>query len=178
MQTSQAKGTQSSVHKQSTPTAKLLEMDRKFNVPVDQLFAAFATSESLKKWWWPEGIYTDQVDLEFREGGRYFINMKGYEQGSGGMTGHFEEIVTNQRIVMTDQFADTDGNAISPEEAKMPGQWPEMAYITFEFEALDNNTSRFKLSQEGIPNEFQKDCIQGWSESFDKLEKYLSDRRH
>lgn len=178
MQTSPEKRSQSSVHKHSTPHAKLLEMERKFKVPVDQLFAAFTDSESLKKWWWPHGMYADQVDIDFREGGKYFINMKGYEQSSGGMTGHFEEIVKNERIVMTDQFADQKGNAISAEEANMPGVWPEMAYITFEFEALDDNTSRFKLSQEGIPNELQKDCIQGWSESFDKLESCLGGDKH
>lgn len=60
----------------------------------------------------------------------------------------------------------------------MKGVWPEMIYITFEFESADENTSHFHLSQEGIPNEMQKDCIQGWSESFDKLAEYLEGRKH
>jgi uncharacterized protein YndB with AHSA1/START domain len=172
MQTSQEK-TQSAAHKNSTPQSRLLEIKREFNVPVSQLFNAFTTSEAIKQWWWPKGLYTDRVDLEFREGGRFFINMKGWSQGGGGMTGEYVEIVENERIVMSDQFADENGKPITAAEAKMPGIWPELIYITFEFEAVGDNKSRFTLSQEGIPNEMQKDCVQGWTESFDKLENYL-----
>jgi uncharacterized protein YndB with AHSA1/START domain len=150
---------------------------REFDVPVARLFEAFKTAEALKVWWWPKGLYSDRIDIEFREGGRYFINMKGYDQGGGGMTGRFEEIVENKRLVMTDSFADESGRAISAKEAKIGGEWPEMVYITFDFESVGENASRFTLSQQGIPNEMQKDCIQGWSESFDKLENFLSGRQ-
>jgi uncharacterized protein YndB with AHSA1/START domain len=177
MQTSQDKSNQVSLHKNSTPQAKLLIIEREFDVPVEQLFEAFATAENVKIWWWPKGLYADHVDLDFREGGKFFINMKGFDQGGDGMTGRFEKIVENESIVMTDQFADEKGNAISAKEANMPGEWPEVGYITFEFSAVDENTSRFHLSQEGVPNELQKDCIQGWTESFDKLENYLSGRK-
>jgi uncharacterized protein YndB with AHSA1/START domain len=178
MQTSAQKQNPTSIHKQSTAQSMLLEIKREFNVPVDQLFQAFTSSEALKIWWWPKGIYADQINYDFREGGQYFINMKGFEDGSGGMTGQFEEIVPNERIVMTDSFADETGRAISAKEAKMPGAWPEMIFITFDFESVDENTSRFTLSQEGIPNEMQNDCMQGWNESFDKLEKYLNERKN
>ena len=140
-----------------TSQAKLLEIERKFNVPVEQLFNAFTNSESLKEWWWPQGLYADQVEVDFHEGGKYFFNMKGSEQGGGGMAGQFEEIIENERIVMTDNFADAQGKIISAQEAKMPGEWPKVGYITFEFDAVDENTSRFKLYQEGIPNEMHQD---------------------
>lgn len=159
------------------PTKKL-EIKRAFAVPVEKLYSAFTNSEYLKSWWWPKGLYSDQIDFEFREGGKYFINMKGYEKGGGGMTGQFEKIEKNKRIIMTDQFADENGKAISPKEAKMSGKWPKMAYITFDFESIDESDSRLTLSQEGIPNELHEDCIQGWSESFEKLENYLSGRKN
>ncbi|MEK6556466.1 MAG: SRPBCC domain-containing protein [Bdellovibrionota bacterium] len=179
MQTSQDKPTQPTTHKNSTPVSPLLVIEREFSVPVSQLFQAFTTPKALKAWWWPQGLYADQVDIDFREGGEYFINMKGAaDKGGGGMAGQFQEIVENERIVMTDNFADETGRAISAQEAKMPGEWPELVYITLEFSSTGENTSRFKLSQEGIPREMQKDCIQGWNESFDKLENYLVGRKH
>jgi uncharacterized protein YndB with AHSA1/START domain len=178
MQTSQEKKSQSSLHKNSSPQSKLLEVQREFNVPVEQLFKAFTKANAMKAWWWPQGLHSDHIDLDFREGGKYFINMKGFDKGGGGMTGEFEEIVKNQRIVMIDHFADEKGNVISAKEAKMPGAWPMSVYITLEFDSIDENTSRVKLSQQGIPNELQKDCIQGWNEMFDKLETYLSDRKN
>ncbi|MES3039259.1 MAG: SRPBCC domain-containing protein [Bdellovibrionota bacterium] len=177
MQSTQGKDTQSQAHKNSTPQSKLLEIKREFNVPVEKLFQAFTNSEALKIWWWPKGLYADRVDVDFKEGGKFFINMKGFDRGGGGMTGQFQEIIPDKLIVMTDQFADENGKAISAQEAKMPGQWPELAYITFEFYSLGHDKSGFLLSQEGIPNELQKDCIQGWTESFDKLENYLAGRK-
>jgi uncharacterized protein YndB with AHSA1/START domain len=181
METSRDKETRLSAHEGSTPQTPLLRIEREFNAPVNQLFDAFTTSEALKAWWWPKGLYSDRIEIDFREGGRYFINMKGLErgaQGGGGMTGQFEQIAQNKRIAMTDEFADEDGNAISAEEAKMPGAWPEQIRIAFDFDSVDRNRSRFTLSQQGIPAELQKDCIQGWSESFDKLENYLHSRRN
>lgn len=177
MQTTNQNEHGSSLHMNSTPQHPLLEMERMFHVPVNQLFAAFSSSEALKAWWWPAGMYSDHIELDFKVEGQYFINMKGFDQaGGGGMTGQFEEIVENKLIVMTDNFADSNGVRISAAEAKMPGEWPEMGYITFEFEELDNGTSRFKLFQEGTPVEMYKECIQGWSESFDKLREYLEAR--
>jgi uncharacterized protein YndB with AHSA1/START domain len=152
-------------------------MTREFNVPVNQLFEAFKSPEAMKAWWWPNTLYADRVDIDFREGGKYFVNMKGYDKGGGGATGKFEEIIPNKRIVMTDYFADENGNAISAKDAKMPGTWPEVVYITFDFESAGENKSRLLFAQEGIPAEVQKDCIQGWSEMLDKLENYLSGQK-
>ncbi|MBC7539651.1 MAG: SRPBCC domain-containing protein [Bacteriovorax sp.] len=160
-------------YKDSTLNSELIVIDRKFYVPVEELFQAFSTPEALKEWWWPKKLYSDHIDLDFRETGEYFINMKGFDHGGGGMTGQFLEIVINERIVMQDQFADARGKAITAKQAKMPGEWPEMCYITFDFFSEDKNTSSLKLSQQGVPNEAQKDCIKGWTSMFDKLEKFL-----
>lgn len=175
MQTSDQTAGHKTSHRTSTPESQLLEIEREFDVPVERLFRAFTNPEELKVWWWPKNLYADRIDLDFSEGGRFFINMKGYDKaGGGGMGGRFEEIVDNKLIVMSDHFTDKEGNKISPEEANMKGVWPEEIYITFEFEALDDNRSRFQLYQQGIPNELQEDCYQGWNESFDKLEEYLN----
>lgn len=164
-------------HRNSTPHSDLIMIRRDFRVPVVHLFDAFKTQEALKEWWWPKNFYADRIDLDFRKGGQFFFNMKslepGFDVGGGGMTGKFEEIIENVRIVFTDNFADKDGNKITAREAKMPGDWPDTIYTTFEFKACDANTTRMCLFQEGVPNEMRDDCIQGWMESFDKLEKYL-----
>ncbi len=173
MQSSQEQDNQSGVHLNSTPESKLIVIQRKYDVPVNKLFKAFSSSEALKSWWWPNAYYTDRVDLQFSVGGTYYINMRGTETNTG-MTGQFEEIVHNERIVMTDHFADETGNPITAQEAKMPGNWPETVYITFDFTAIDARTSMVKLTQEGIPTDQQSDCYQGWSEMFDKLHTYLA----
>ena len=178
METSQEKNNFNMSHKSSSPQSPLLELEREFNVPVETLFEAFASSESIKSWWWPQNLYANRVDFDFREGGRYFINMLGDKRGESGMTGRFEKIIPNEQIVMTDQFADKTGKVISPKEANVPGQWPDMVYITFDFVRVSDSKSKVRLSQEGIPREIQKDCKQGWSEMFKKLEAYLNRQMH
>ncbi len=177
MQATHAKNTHILDHKKSTPESKLLEIDRVFEAPVDQLFEAFKTADALKEWWWPNGLFADHIDYEFNEGGKYFINMKGDDRGIG-MSGKFEEIAQNERILMTSHFADKNGRAISAKEAKMPGAWPAKIFITFEFESDGADSSRLKLSQQGIPNEGQAGCVTGWNQMFDKLENYLIEHLH
>jgi uncharacterized protein YndB with AHSA1/START domain len=177
MQANHAKNTHHLDHKKSTPESRLLEISRGFEVPVDQLFDAFKTPDALKKWWWPEGLYTDHVDYDFNVGGRYFINLKGDDKAAG-MTGKFEEIIANELIVMSDHFADKNGRAISAKEAHAPGAWPAKVYITFEFAARGADASHLKLSQQGIPNEMQTECMKAWNQMFDKLENYLIETLH
>ncbi len=174
METNQTAQTHSTQHFDSTPQSPLLVIDRDFNVPVKKLFDAFTNVEKLKAWFWPNGLYSDHIEMDFREGGKYFINMKGMEDHGGGMIGQFEEIIPNKRIVLTSQLADKNGNPISAKDINMPGEWPEIIYITYEFSPITESKSHFKLSQQGIPNEAQRDCYRGWGESFDKLERYLS----
>lgn len=88
MQISQEQKNQSAAHKVSTPQSDLLEIKRDFNNSVDELFKAFTTAEALKMWWWPKHIHADHIEIDFREGGKYFISMKGIDISDGGMTGH------------------------------------------------------------------------------------------
>jgi uncharacterized protein YndB with AHSA1/START domain len=177
VQTNQMEQDQHSMGEASDLNPKPLEIRRKFQARVARLFEAFRSAEALKAWWWPNGLHADRIDYDFLEGGKYFINMRGKVQGkdaSGGMMGQFEKIVQNERIVMTDSFADENGRAISAGEAGMSGEWPENITITFAFEPAGDAASRLHLAQQGIPEEMQKDCVQGWSESFDKLVRHLA----
>jgi len=55
----------------------------------------------------------------------------------------------------------------------MPGNWPKELLITFELEEADG-TTKLRLEHEGIPEEMREECIKGWNESFDKLQRNIS----
>jgi uncharacterized protein YndB with AHSA1/START domain len=175
MQPSQEKQNQSANHLKSSRASLLLVIERQFHAPLEELYNAFKTAEAIKVWWWPNNLHVADIDYDFQVGGNYFISMKGSNQ-NGGMKGQFEEISPSRRIVMSDEFADKEGRAISAAEAGMPGNWPAKCYITFDFSSANDEVSILKLSQEGIPNEMQKDCIRGWNEMFDKLARYIDAR--
>ena len=52
----------------------------------------------------------------------------------------------------------------------MPGEWPKENLITVEFQEENGNTN-MKLTHTGIPTEMADDCVKGWQQCFDKLEK-------
>ena len=54
----------------------------------------------------------------------------------------------------------------------MPGNWPKELLITFNLEEADGAT-KLKLIHEGVPGEMHDECIKGWNESLDKLEKNI-----
>ena len=88
-------------------------------------------------------------------------------------TGVVNEFIPYKKLVITDSFSDSKGNIIAASELGMPGNWPRALLITFELEEADGAT-KLKLTHEGIPNEMHDECVKGWNESFDKLEKNIT----
>jgi uncharacterized protein YndB with AHSA1/START domain len=82
------------------------------------------------------------------------------------------EFIPDKKMVITDSFSDSKGNIIAASEYGMPGDWPRELLITFELEEADGAT-KLKLTHEGVPEEMHDECLKGWNESFDKLEKNI-----
>ena len=87
-------------------------------------------------------------------------------------TGVVQEIVPEKKLVITDSFSDSKGNIISAADIGMPGDWPRELLITFELKEADGAT-KLKLTHEGVPEEAHDQCVQGWNECLDKLEKNM-----
>jgi len=148
---------------------KTVSINRKFNLPLSTIWKAWTEPESFKKWWGPTNYTCTYCTIDLRVGGKYLANMKDKEGNEVFGTGTYKEIVPNKKLVMSDHFADSKGNII-PAPKEMKGEWPEEgALITLELSENDGKTS-LSMEQEGIPVEMYEDCIQGWQESFDKME--------
>lgn len=72
---------------------------RAFNTAVENLFAAWATPEQLKKWWGPDGFTNTFETFEFRSGGNWRFTMHGPDGKDYWNESVFEEIEINRRIV-------------------------------------------------------------------------------
>lgn len=88
-------------------------------------------------------------------------------------TGTYEQIIPQQKIICTDQFADEKGNIISAFEAGMNGKWPEKLYLTIEFEPCNRDQTKLVVTHQGIPKSQYDDCCDGWISSIDKLKKLV-----
>lgn len=152
----------------------LVEVERTCLASIDKVWKAWTTPELMKQWWGPKGYSCPEAFINFKVGGEYFVAMKENATGTVHWSkGIYEQIIPNEKIVCTDHFADEKGNLINPREIGMPGEWPEVLYMTVHFEVHGPDVTHLKLTHEGIPAEMHDDCVQGWSSTLDKFQKLV-----
>ena len=156
--------------KQAATEKKELIIHRVFNLPVRKVWQAWTEPESYKKWWGPKDYTCPSATIDFKTGGKHLSCMRSSKGEEIWSTGVYKEIVPHKKIVMSDNFSDDKGNIRNAADYNMPGEWPNELLITLNFEEADGAT-KMKLKHTGIPDEMYDDCIKGWNESFDKLEK-------
>jgi len=147
-------------------------INRVFDLPVSKVWRALTEAEQFKKWWGPEGFTCPYSKMEARVGGKYLNCMRGPDGKEYWSTGVVKEFIPEKKLVVTDSFSDDKGNKKPASEYGMPGDWPTELLITFELEEADGAT-KLRLLHEGIPEEAHEDCVKGWNQSFDKLERNI-----
>ena len=158
--------------KQSATAKKAIVIDRVFNLPLNKVWKAWSEPEGFKKWWGPEDYTCPTSEVDFRVGGKYLHCMRSSNGEEFWSTGVYKEIIPYKKQVYTDSFSDEEGNVIPASAYNMPGDWPTELQVTLTFEEGGEKT-RLKLQHEGIPDEMRDDCIKGWNESLDKLERNI-----
>ena len=151
---------------------KDIVIQRVFNLPASVVWTAWTDPEFFKKWWGPKGFTCPSSKMEARVGGKYLNCMRGPDGKEYWSTGVVKEFVPEKKLVITDSFSDEKGNIKSAAEYGMKGEWPVECLITVTMEEADGAT-KLRLVHEGIPPEIHDECIQGWNESLDKLEKNI-----
>jgi uncharacterized protein YndB with AHSA1/START domain len=150
---------------------KTVLITRTLNLPLSKVWKAWIEPTSFKKWWGPENYTCPYCTIDFRIGGKNLASMKSSDGQEIWSTGTYREIVQMNKIVYDDNFADSKGNIVSPDYYKMPGEWSDVK-VTVTFEEAKGKTKMI-MKQTGIPEDIYDDCIIGWQQSFDKLERNL-----
>lgn len=159
--------------KQSAADAKkAIVIDRVFNLPLNKVWKAWSEPEGFKKWWGPEDYTCPFSEVDFRVGGKYLHCMRSPNGEEFWSTGVYKEIIPYKKLVNTDSFSDEQGNVIPAYEYNMPGEWPIELLVTITFEEHGEKT-KLRIQHEGVPDEMQDDCIRGWNECLDKLERNI-----
>lgn len=162
----------------------VLKIERVFDAPVAKVWAAWTEADKIKQWWGPEGYSAPEVQIDFREGGKYLYCMRG-PAGPGGPIvdawsgGEFKEIVPQQKIVVLDYFADEHGNRKTPAEFGLPADFPAESLITITFEEEDGKTRltlNYPIPAESVAREAMlrgSGMVEGWTSSLNKLAAIL-----
>ena len=147
-------------------------INRVFDLPISKVWQAWTDAETFKKWWGPKDFTCPSSKMEAKVGGKYLSCMRGPDGKEYWSTGVVKEFIPERKLVVTDSFSDEKGNIKPASDYGMPGDWPKELLLTVYLEEADGAT-KMKIRHQGVPEEMREDCIKGWNESFDKLEKNI-----
>ncbi len=149
--------------------AQDLVITRVFDAPRELVWKAWTEPEHLMRWWGPKGFTSPVCKVDLRVGGKYLYCMRNSEGQEFWSTGRFQEIVPPERLVVTDSFADKDGNVVSASHYGFGDDFPLELQVTVTLEEMDGKT-KMTLRHAGFPAGQIRDMAgAGWNESFDKL---------
>jgi uncharacterized protein YndB with AHSA1/START domain len=156
--------------------AEEVTITRIFDAPRELVWKAWTEPERLMRWWGPKTFTSPACEIDLRVGGKYFSCMRAPDGKDYWSTGVYREIVEPERLVMTDSFADAQGNTVPASYYGMSGDWPIEMLVTL---TLEEHAGKTKLTLrhsgiEGFSAEDRRNMTQGWNESFDKLAEALA----
>ncbi len=153
--------------------AQELVITRIFDAPRELVWQVWTEPERLMRWWGPKDYTSPVCKIDLRVGGKYLYCMRSPEGKEFWSTGMYQEIVPPERLVMTDSFADKDGNVVPASHYGMGEDFPLELQVTVTFEEQDGKT-KMTLRHVGFPaGQMREMADGGWNESFDKLAESL-----
>ena len=138
-------------------------MKRVLNAAPPAVFAAFSDSSALAKWFGPKDFTIPSLEFQPRVKDSYRIKMQPPEGSSFYLTGEFRDVDPPARLSYTFVWEDPD-----PDDVE--------TLVVLSFRDLGRSTE-VSLSQGLFKTEARRALHRdGWTDSFDKLERLISVR--
>jgi uncharacterized protein YndB with AHSA1/START domain len=139
----------------------VLEMARVLPGPPAAVFAAFSDPNELAKWWGPEGFTVPSLEFRPRVGETYRIEMQPPEGDPFYLAGAFREVDPPARLAFSFIWEEPD-----EDDVETP--------VTLSFRDLGESTE-VALTQGPFKTDARRTLHRdGWTDSFDKLERLIS----
>jgi uncharacterized protein YndB with AHSA1/START domain len=138
-----------------------LALRRVLRAPRPVVFETVRDPAELAKWWGPKGFTTPCLEFDPRVGGGYRIEMQPPEGDAFFLTGAFREVEPPARLAFTFVWEDPD-----PDDGE--------TLVTLAFRDLGDATE-VTLTQGPFRTEARRALHRdGWTDSFDRLERLVS----
>ena len=140
-----------------------LKIERRFEAPLDVVFAYVTERESILKWWGPEGLTLPEESLDFSRRGPWHSVMVNAEGKRFKVSGVVREIKPPSRVEFT--WAWHDDQDVRGSES----------IVRIELEEDGKQATRFTLIHSGLANdESRANHNMGWTSSLKKLERIFA----
>jgi uncharacterized protein YndB with AHSA1/START domain len=148
-----------------------LQVRRVIKASRQRVFEAWTNPELVRQWFGPAALTVSDVQTDVRVGGAYRIEMQGVSENCVGPSGQpetkrnpiaigrYTEIVPNERLSFT-----------------WRGDWRDMGdtLVTIEFSDVEDGTEIVLTHTKFANDDMVKGHNKGWTESFDKLARFLA----
>ena len=142
---------------------KTLRIERVFAATPEEVFDAWTVPEQLAAWWGPDGVTIPEKSIDLREGGNWRTVMQNSDGSRFIVSGVYRTIDRPKRLVFTWAWDQDDGSRGHETE------------VTVTLEPAGSGT-RLTLLQKIFANTEQRDMHrEGWTSSFDCLERFVAD---
>ena len=94
----------------STPRDREIHIERVFNAPREQVFAAHTDPALIPEWWGPQGTSTVVDEMDVRSGGRWRFVIRSSDGSETEFRGVYREVVAPERIVQTFEWEGLPGH--------------------------------------------------------------------
>ncbi len=139
----------------------VLAMERVLPAPPPSVFTAFTDPNQLRRWWGPEGFTVASLRFQAQVGEDYRIEMQPPDGDAFYLTGEFREVDAPIRLAYTFVWEPPD-----PDDVE--------TLVALSFADLGVSTG-VAFTQGPFKTEARRALHRdGWTESFDKLERLLS----
>lgn len=123
-----------------------------FNAPIARVWHVWTDERFVRRWWVVEGFSNIRADMDVREGGVSHVGMRAPPEYGGRdyyNVFRYSRVSPGKLIRWTSNFADKDGNVISPEAAGLPPETPMDKDQQAEFVDLGNGTTKVTVTERG-----------------------------
>ena len=159
----------------ASETQQDLVIERVISAPRERVWQAWTDPEEVKKWWGPKDFTAPSIQTDLRVGGKNLWAMQSPDGDVFWTAGTYREIVPMEKIVVTDSFADEQGNVVPASHYGMGEDFPLEMLITVTFEDAAEGGTKLTIRHSGLPATGEgQQAGAGWNESLDKLEAALS----
>jgi uncharacterized protein YndB with AHSA1/START domain len=94
----------------TTPAEREIHIERVFEAPRDQVFAAFTDPELIPQWWGPHGTTTIVDRMDVRQGGDWRFISRNSDGSETAFRGTFREFSPPERIAWTFEWEGMPGH--------------------------------------------------------------------
>lgn len=138
-----------------------LNLQRIYPVAPEKVWRAWTDPEAIKRWWGPGGYDpVSLAELDVRVGGRFRIIFGGPDGKAHEVQGVYREVAPPRKLVFTWTW---------------PNSTPEReSLVTIVFRKTAQGTELDFTHAQLIDDTVRDNHRRGWSESFAKLEQFLS----